>query len=301
MKWIIKNPAPLDARMKKWGDYHFGRCVTKWLGRMGQEVDSDYYGRWRSREQADVILILRGRYPYPVRRDGFRVMWIISHPEEVSVEECASCDLVLVASRIYADWLASRVDVPVYPLLQCADFDDFHPLDPENDQPRSEFVFVGNATRDVKREAVIWAAENGLPLRVWGRGWERWIDKRHIVDEYIDNEKLPGLYCAAKVTLNDHWPDMRRWGFVNNRVFDALACGLPVISDRHESLDDLFGEALLSYRNRSEFDGCVERLLLEYPKVLQRVRNASATVQKEHSFEARVGTLLETVRKHIEG
>jgi glycosyltransferase involved in cell wall biosynthesis len=296
MRWLIKNPAPLDSRLMKWGDYHFGRYVAKWLDRMGQVVDTDYYGQWGSRKKAEVTLILRGRRPCPKRREGFRVIWIISHPEEVSLEEYASCDLVFSASRKHAEWLRSRLSIPVEVLLQCVDTEDFRPADRERDQPRSGFVFVGN-TREQRRECAIWAIEKGLPLKVWGRGWRRWIDESYLLGEYIDNQKLPALYSQARATLNDHWPDMRRWGFVNNRVFEALACGLPVISDHHEALDGLFGNAVLSYRNRSEFDSCVERLLLEYPHVQKRVRDSIGMIQSEHSFEARVRVMLETVQR----
>jgi spore maturation protein CgeB len=107
------------------------------------------------------------------------------------------------------------------------------------------------------------------------------------------------LYSGARATFNDHWPDMRKWGFVNNRIFDALACGLPVISDYHQALEHLFGDAVLLYRNRREFDDCIERLLLGYPAVLERALQAGGRVRREHSFEVRAGRLLETVSRHL--
>jgi hypothetical protein len=51
-----------------------------------------------------------------------------------------------------------------------------------------------------------------------------------VVSDYFPNEELGELYSRSRATLNDHWADMRAYGFVNNRIFDALACGLPVIS-----------------------------------------------------------------------
>ncbi len=284
--------------MEKWGDYHFGRCLQKWLLRSGQEVQTQYYGQWRLPARADVVLVLRGRHRYRGRCGGLRVLWVISHPEEVSREECALYDLVLVASGQYAQVLQSRLDVPVLPLLQCVDTEEFRPGEPGADRPRADLVFVGN-TRDQRRECVLLAIESGLPLKVWGRGWAGRIPDGLVRGDYIDNRKLPGLYAGAKATFNDHWPDMRRCGFVNNRVFDALACGLPVISDHHEALEELFGDAVLSYRDRRGFEGCVERLMLQYPAVLDRVREAVQKVQRRHSFEVRVGQLLEVVRRHM--
>ena len=56
-------------------------------------------------------------------------------------------------------------------------------------------------------------------------------DKTMVQDVFIENSQIPALYRSARVTLNDHWKDMLDYQFVNNRIFDALACGLPVISD----------------------------------------------------------------------
>jgi spore maturation protein CgeB len=294
VKWLIKNPAPLDVRLKKWGDFHFGRYLTKWLGRLGHEVDTDYYGQWGSAKTAEVVLVLRGRYPCRRRKGGFGVLWIISHPEEVTLEECASYDLIFTASHQHAAWLGSRLDVPVHPLLQCVDTEDFHPHERPDGHPRTDIIFVGN-TREERRDCVVWAVESGLDVKVWGRGWERWIDRRFIKADYIANEDLPRIYSGAKVTFNDHWPDMRRCGFVNNRVFEALACGLPVISDYHPAVRDLFSDAVLCYENRKEFSDCIERVLLEYPRVLARVSESIGLMDEKHSFRNRASELLDKV------
>jgi len=52
-----------------------------------------------------------------------------------------------------------------------------------------------------------------------------------VVSDYIPNEELPAVYASVGVLLNDHWQTMRERGFVSNRLFDALACGTPVISN----------------------------------------------------------------------
>ena len=82
-------------------------------------------------------------------------------------------------------------------------------------------------------------------------------EHKDVVDStFMPNEKLPALYRSAKVTLNDHWKDMLDYQFVNNRIFDALACGLPVISDCCDELREIFPEAVLYYSNKEEFHQC---------------------------------------------
>lgn len=300
MKWIIKNPAPTDWRQEKWGDFHFGRCLTKYLRRLGQEVKTNYYPEWENEETTDVILVLRGKYPYiPKKNSKIHIMWNVSHPELVPLKEYDLYDMVFVASNFYANKLKDKIAKPVYPLLQCTDIGEFYIKDFSIDQYRKDIIFVGN-TREVERPCVIWAEEYGLPIKIWGRGWTKWIDKKHIVGQYIENKQLRNLYCSARVTLNDHWPDMLKYGFINNRIFDALACGLPVISDFNMELFKLFPDEILYYKNKNEFINCIEKYIMNYPDIKSKVNSIIPRINKEFSFQSRAKILLEKSKELYE-
>lgn len=301
MRWVLKNPAPSDSRRHKWGDFHFGRSLTKYLERAGHEVITQYDPSWDEDVDADVVLVLRGKYtfgPEVAHGGALRVLWNISHPADVTVEECATYDLVLVASRPRARELGSQIERPVFPMLQCTDLEEFFPRNPDGGH-RRDMVFIGN-TRDVERPGVLWALDYGLPLKIWGRGWQTYdVPDSRIIADYFPNEELGGLYSRSMATLNDHWTDMKDHGFVNNRIFDALACELPVISDWHEELEAVVPGGVLLYRNREEFDGCMEQLLLEYPRVAEAAREAAEVVRADFSFEQRVADLERVVEEHV--
>ena len=57
------------------------------------------------------------------------------------------------------------------------------------------------------------------------------------------------MYSSVGVLLNDHWQSMHEWGFVSNRLFDALACETPVISDDLPEIAELFDGAVLTYHD----------------------------------------------------
>lgn len=296
MKWIIKNPAPSN---QKWGDFYFGRSLAKYLRRLGHEVKTHYYDEWNNNEKADVILVLRGYHLYkPINNKAIHVMWNISHPDFVSLEEYERYDIVFVASETYANKLKKMISKPVYPLLQCTDTEEFYIKDSLMDQNRKDIVFVGN-TRGVKRPCVMWSIKHGLPIRVWGLGWEKYISKKNIVACHVNNKELPNLYSKAEVVLNDHWSDMLQYGFINNRVFDALACGSLVISDFNIELFKLFPNEILYYRNEEEFIKCIIYCNLNYPQIKKRVNNIIPRICNEFSFENRAKMIIKKVELEV--
>lgn len=294
--WIIKCPSPEDDSKVKWGDYHFARSLSRYLERLGIYVTLDTREDWACEAQADVVVVLRGcRFYRPDRRSKktIYVMWNISHPAEITTAEYELYDAVCVSSSWYAKELKKQIKVPVYELLQCTDTELFYPEKYNPEHIVNDFIFIGNS-RGVARNCVLWAIEDNLPFKMWGGGWDR-ILKDHmdiIVAPSIENESIPDLYRSSKVTLNDHWPDMLEKQFINNRIFDALACGLPVISDKCDDLVRIFPDSVLYYSNKEEFDYCVKQLETDYDNIRKRVETQWPLIKNQFSFEARAKQLI---------
>lgn len=300
--WVIKCPAPEGEKKVRWGDYAYAVALKRYLDRMGKYAIIDLHEDWDCEVNADVVLVLRGREFYrPDRRNTkcLYIMWNISHPEMVTEEEYKLYDIICVGSLHYAKELQQKLDIPVYPLLQCTDTELFYP-DKEAEVNRGkDYLFIGNS-RGVARPCVLWAAKDKLPLKIWGAGWKAMLgpDKSMVQDVFIENSEIPALYRSAKVTLNDHWKDMLDYQFVNNRIFDALACGLPVISDCCDELREIFPDAVLYYSNKEEFENCVKRIETDYDAVKAKVDAQWPMIKEKYSFEARAKELVEIVEKY---
>lgn len=299
--WVIKCPAPDSEKKARWGDYAYAVALKRYLDRMGKYTVIDLYEDWNCEEDADVVLVLRGREFYrPDRRNEkcLYIMWNISHPEMVTEEEYQLYDVICVGSLHYAKELQKKITVPVVPLLQCTDTELFYP-DQEAEKHRGkDYLFIGNS-RNVARPCVLWAAKDKLPLKIWGAGWKAMLgpDKTMVQDVFIENSDIPALYRSARVTLNDHWKDMLDYQFVNNRIFDALACGLPVISDCCDELREIFPDAVLYYSNQEEFKKCVAQLENDYDAIKARVDAQWPMIKEKYSFEARARELVEIAEK----
>ena len=300
--WVIKCPAPDSEKKVRWGDYAYAVALKRYLDRMGKYTVIDLYEDWNCEEDADVVLVLRGREFYrPDRRNEkcLYIMWNISHPEMVTEEEYQLYDVICVGSLHYAKELQKKITVPVVPLLQCTDTELFYP-DQEAEKHRGkDYLFIGNS-RNVARPCVLWAAKDKLPLKIWGAGWKAMLgpDKTMVQDVFIENSDIPALYRSARVTLNDHWKDMLDYQFVNNRIFDALACGLPVISDCCDELREIFPDAVLYYSNQEEFKKCVAQLENDYDAIKARVDAQWPMIKEKYSFEARARELVEIAEKY---
>lgn len=294
MKFILKNPAPLGANQRKWGDYHFGRCLAKYLERLGVEVETHYHGQWDRPNRADVVLVLRGKYPWRPEGRSLKLLWCISNPSTLSADEAEGYDALCLASHTHAETLRPRLAMPVHCLLQCTDPEEFSAIAPPP-TGRSGFLFVGNS-RGVRRPCVDWALEFGLDLQIYGRGWNDWGLGERVVADYVPNEDLPALYAASRLTLNDHWQDMKALGYVNNRIFDALAAGLPLLSDDFPELRAITDDALLYYHDRASFEQALTEALLAYPSVIARQQALWQRIGPDFSFARRAQSLYDLAR-----
>jgi len=258
-KMAIKIPAPNWDEVEEWGDYYLALGLKKELERKDCEVILQVLPEWEGDGDArcDTILVLRGLSRYQPKPQHFNIMWNISHPDEVTVEEYNQYQQVFIASQFWADEISQKVDVPVEAMLQCTDQELFYP-DPD-DKYKHDLLFVGNS-RGVYRNIIKDLLPTNEDLVVYGAGWEGLIDKKYIKGEHIPNKELRKAYSSCKILLCDHWDDMRDKGFLSNRLFDASACGAFIISDKVKGVEDVFEDSLVSYSDPDE----LKRLLNNY-------------------------------------
>jgi glycosyltransferase involved in cell wall biosynthesis len=290
--------SPSNKMAARWGDWHLAAAFARSLERAGHVATVQTAERdTTAAASVDVRLVIRGRQPLRRVGTGAHVLWVISHPDELTDTECRDADLVAVASTSYAERLRERTSTPVEVMLQATDHHRFRPL-PIDAVHRHEVVAVAK-TRDVPRPIVIDAIAAGLRPAIYGSGWEAFVDPALVIDRYVPNNELPRIYSSAGVVLNDHWESMRRGGFVSNRLFDALACGAPVVSDHMVELDELFGDAVRSYGSVDELRSLVEECLREPDLARERAARGRALVLAGHTFDHRVSELEEHLRRHV--
>ena len=220
-------------------------------------------------------------------------MWNISHPEWVKKEEYELYDICFISSEKYAYKINSEVNTIVKPLLQCTDPEVFYN---EVDESCFENILFVGVTRGVYREIIRDIMQTDFDVSIYGMEWEDFVDEKYIKGQFIPNDELHKYYSSCKILLNDHWEDMRDWDFPSNRLFDALASGAFVISDKIPSAETLFEGSIVTYDGVEDLNDKIKFYLTHDEERKNLAEKGKKIVLKNHTFDNRVDTILEHIK-----
>jgi hypothetical protein len=277
---------------RSWGDMPFGRDVQRHLERRGFPTALLVHGEADSAAalRADVVLHLLGVRAPRARAGQVTGLWVISHPDRVTESLCESYDVVFSASDLLLRQLDGRLRRPLIPLHQATEPARFYP-DPTG--PHHQLLFVGNSRR-VARPILEALRGTSLDLAVYGGNWTpELLDPEHLKGSWVPNDELRRYYSSADVVLNDHWADMRAFGIISNRVYDALACGAFVVSDRVPGIDEEFDGAVVTYGTPDELHALLSRYLADPAARAEAGARGRAAVLERHTFAQRVDRIVE--------
>lgn len=263
-KVAIKIAAPDAETAATWGDFYFAVALRDAFERNGYAVRIDCLDQWYGARSLndDTNLVLRGLSRFIPRSDQQNLLWLISHPDLVCEAELREYQHIFVASEHYAAKLQQFTGMDnIAVLLQASTFNKANLLAEQLAQtPWHDILFIGNS-RNEYRDVVRWCVEAGLPVAVYGNGWEQFIPAHYIKGQFVPNHLLPYYYHNAGVVLNDHWSDMQRNGFVSNRVFDVICAGGVVLTNAMASSAFTHCSAYLTYTGKDEFVATIKAVL----------------------------------------
>jgi hypothetical protein len=291
-------PGRLRARSRRLHQWDLGRLNRAFLDAV-------------RRARPDQVIVNQGMNlsPRTIRAlDGItdrRVNWFSDFPAEfeAGLEAAPSYDDFHLGSS----WAAAR--------HRAAGHDRSHWLpfacDPEAHSPEraeaagprgraaARVVFVGS---HYPERQVLLRHLRGLPVDIWGPGWERAADDPHVAPMLRGGSLRPGawraLYTGARVALNIHYgafgPDSASGHMANTRVFEILACGACQVVDRQADVLRLFrdGEHLIAFSGGEELRARVEAALGDPERAAAVGAAGRAAVLAAHTYVHRARVLL---------
>lgn len=288
---LIAAPADPEAH-DGWGDVHFARGLQLGLLTLGVSSRLLYRDSHSSSvppPPGSTLLVLRGKYAPPAswlahQPYSGKALWLISWPLDPTPAELAAYDHLFVASAQDTPRIARLSGRPTSTLLQATGFRHYGRPEPAS----GGLLFVGN-TRGVSRPIVHAFHQAGLPLELIGAGWEALGIP--VEDPSIANRELPARYRRALAVLNDHHQAMAEYGYLNNRVFDVLACAVPVITDVAPDCPPELEAAVVRHPAGADPRASLDRAAQIRAQQLL-LSQVALSVRQEHSFEARARELV---------
>ncbi len=273
----------------------------------------------RALDGADLVIVHEWNDPTLVKRVGrhrigqrrWRLLFHDTHhrsitrPEEIAAFELENFDGVLAfgekVRRVYLErgW-ADRV----WTWHEAADIRVFHPL--SSQEKEADLVWIGNwgdEERTAEMTEFLLNPVRSLALKAQIYGVRYPASARALLAasgvEYCGwapNYLVPALFARHAVTL--HIP--RRpyvqalTGIPTIRVFEALACGIPLVCSPWEDSEGLFtpGKDFLVARNGREMEECIRAVLHEPGLAEELSRHGRRTVLSRHTCGHRVDELL---------
>lgn len=292
----ICGAMPDDESKKYWGDQHFAVGMKKEFEKLGYKANVLPRDRWYDQSRAGYVIVLRGKNSYyrPMGDNRKYIMWNISHPDDVTIDEYNSYDYVFFASQKMHDEFASKLHVPSGVAQQCVD--DSAMVYEEGHDKQYELLFVGNS-RHVFRPILKDLIPTEHKLTVYGRHWENFPVQDYVVSDYMDNSKVGQAYHDAKILLNDHWDDMRENGIISNRIFDALAVGAFIISDDIPEIHELFGDNVVTYHGREDLKEKIDYYLKHEEERDAKAKAGQKIALNGHTFRDRVAVMVKVIRE----
>ena len=292
----ILGAMPDNDTTKFWGDYHYALALKKEFEKQGYKANILSREKWYNKSTAKYVIVLRGlRKFYPGYNDGRKyIMWNISHPADVSVDEYELYNYIFFASEHMQNMYKDKITVPSGVLQQCTDPDVMKSV--ENGEKTYELLFVGNS-RHVFRRILKDLLPTNYKLTVYGRHWEEFPVQEYVVNDYIDNNVVGQAYHDAKILLNDHWDDMREYGIISNRIFDALSSGAFVISDDVPGLDELLDGSVVTYKSPEDLKEKIDYYMNHGEERNAKALAGQKIVLGKHTFANRVEEIINVINE----
>lgn len=223
---------------------------------------------------------------------GTEVAWL-------PVEGLGEFDLVLsYTGGLALDELQNRLGARfVAPLYGSVDPDSHHPVAPLKEY-RADLSYLGTyaADRQERLARLFLEPARRMPAAAFLIGGAQYPEsfpwaaniafKRH-----VPPSQHPAFFCSSRLTLNVTRAAMARYGFCpSGRLFEAAACGVPLLSDAWEGLDRFFqpGSEILQVDTADEV---VDALSLSDRELTAIASAARERTLAEHTGECRVKEL----------
>lgn len=269
-----------------------------------EDTDLVIVHEWNKPELIEALGDLKSEYYYKLLFHDTHHRSVTS-PEEIKKYNLAEYDGVLAFGEKIRDlYIRNNWAKNAWTWHEAADTNVFRPI--QNVETKGDLVWIGNwgdnERTDELREFLIEPVKKlGLNATMYG---VRYPDEALMMlsdagikyGKYLPSSHVPEVYSSYKFTV--HVP-RRAYakdlpGIPTIRPFEALACGIPLISAPWRDTENLFdiGKDFLMVNNGAEMISAMQTLLNDKEKSNSLAQHGLKTIQENHTCTHRVDKLL---------
>ncbi len=288
--------------------------VSAWKKRLA-ETDVVILHEWNPPALAHTLLSLRDQL-------GFKLLFHDTHhrasssPEAIRDFGTDRFDGVLAFGEALRSIYRNRFGIEnVWTLHEAADTRLFHPI--PGTSPEQDIVWIGNwgdNERSAEIREFLLAPAAQLPqfrtsihgVRYPAEGLEALAEAGVAYAGYLPNLQAPHTYAASRLTV--HVPRQQysgssqqnsaMHGIPTIRVFEALACGIPLVSAPWQDTEQLFREGDFAWAgNASAMSATMHRLLSDPAEAAAQAARGRETVLARHTCRHRAEQLTDILEE----
>ena len=290
------------------GDYFTALELGEGLKKFGWKISflpKNGYGYWYEvDEEVDVIISMLDNFDPRRIRSSNNALIKIAWPRNwfdrwVSNRGFKNYDIVFAPSKIALKYIIERSDKKPILFPIATNTSRFN----EDITPKKEYLcdycFTGSYWNDHREIMDMLEPEKiSYEFKLFGKNWEK-IDKfKKYYQGFISYSNIPKVYASTKIVVDDANKATKKYGAVNSRVFDALACGTLVITNGKKGAEDTFNGKLPVFNTKNELNDLIEYYLSNEDERINKIKELQKFVLQSHTYSNRADTLKEQLEQY---
>ncbi|MBN1415806.1 MAG: glycosyltransferase [Bacteroidales bacterium] len=278
-----------------YGDYFTAHGLGDELKKFGYRIvylpERPVY-EWHRLSSIDLLVVMRHTFDPILLRNYpgiISIAWIRGYVDEWCRNPWfKDYDIVIASSEKSLRYAEQFTDSEkcLAVLRLAVDADKFKPGPPVS-KYEADISFVGNLFEVPREFSQKLTIPSGISFNFYGR----LENKRHRLNKYhrgeVSHSEISRIYNSSKIVLEDCTPMCKPWGCINGRTFEAMSCGACVISNEVPGLKELFGDAIVTYKDRQDLNSAISFLLANEEKRMEIGIQAREKIIRLHTYKHR--------------
>lgn len=292
------------------GDYFTALELGEGLKRFGWQISFisknglDYW--YEVDESVDVLICLLDRYnPRRIissNKSLIKVAWPRNWFDRwVSNPGFSDYDMVFATSKISMQYIEEKSNKKPYLLPIATNVSRFNSNIPLKEEYSSDYCFTGS-NWSYPREIRDILEPDDIPykFKLYGKNWDNTDKFKKYNQGFIDYTKLPMVYASTKIVIDDANIGTKKYGAVNSRVFDALACGALVLTNGVKGSEDTFNGELPVFTTKIDLCRLLDYYLSNDDERNAKIEELQKFVLKNHTYLHRSNTFKDRLGQYIQ-